>query len=265
MRTHTRIKTLLYEYIRGELDEDEHKIVKDHLSVCQRCASDVTTLKAIIIELDKNLKMPHDERLPDFWNRFTQRIAERIDFEKQSSAEFTPSLKERLEEFFIIPQRKLIALSCLVIAILLIIAVLPWRVPLRQESTEKFITEQPVQLDTVAERMSKYFRKSKVLVVGLMNMKTDEGQALDLTPERNASEELIHEVRYLKTQPLDIQSAKLISQMERILIELANIEEEQDVPNIELVRSGIHQENLLFKIRMAEAIYGSERFMNVKN
>ena len=51
-----------------------------------------------------------------------------------------------------------------------------------------------------------------------------------------------------------------MNDLEKILIELANIEEHRDLPNVEIVRGGIRQENLLFKIRMAEAMYDSSEF-----
>jgi hypothetical protein len=72
---------------------------------------------------------------------------------------------------------------------------------------------------------------------------------------------LVREARYLKQQPLDVRSRQLMNDLERILIELANTEEQNDLPNVEIIRGGIHQENLLFKIRMAEAMYDSAQFM----
>jgi hypothetical protein len=62
----------------------------------------------------------------------------------------------------------------------------------------------------------------------------------------------VHEARYLRNQPLDARSAELVGDLEKIMIELANLEEEHDLPNVELIRTGIRRENLLFKIRMAE-------------
>ena len=108
-----------------------------------------------------------------------------------------------------------------------------------------------------AERMERYLRKSKILLVGLSNMKTDAGHPLDLSAEREASRSLIKEARYLQTQDIDRRSARLISALNKILIELANLEEHNDIPGVEIIRGGINQENLLFKIRMAEAMNDS--------
>jgi len=78
---------------------------------------------------------------------------------------------------------------------------------------------------------------------------------VDLSSERKVSRDLIEEARYLQSQPLDRRSERLIGDMEKILIELANMKEQNELPNVEMIRGGIHQENLLFKIRMAESLY----------
>jgi hypothetical protein len=48
-----------------------------------------------------------------------------------------------------------------------------------------------------------------------------------------------------------------VSDLEKILIQLENIKSQHDLPDVEIIRGGIHQENLLFKTRMAEARYDS--------
>lgn len=260
MRQYIHTETLLYEYICGVLDMNERKIVEDHLATCQQCASDAQALRTLITVLNQNLRKPSDERSPEFWNDFYLNVRERIRLEKQTTKELSPTLWERLEEFFIIPQRRVVALSGMIVVILLAVALLKRDGLLKQESTVELITEQPAQVDTVAERMSKYFRRSRNLLVGLTNMETNEDQLLDFSMERNTSRQLVQEARYLKNQPMDMRSARLIDDLEKILIELANLETENDLPNVDLVRSGIHQGNLLFKIRMAEAVYDTSRF-----
>jgi hypothetical protein len=103
-----------------------------------------------------------------------------------------------------------------------------------------------------------------MLFVGLTNMKLHDDENIDLSAERKVSRQLIHEARYLKTQPIDERSAQLIGDLEKILIELANMKEENDISNVEIIRGGIHQENLLFKIRMAESLYDSVSSTNTQ-
>jgi hypothetical protein len=113
-------------------------------------------------------------------------------------------------------------------------------------------------------RMSQYLRKSKVLLIGIANLETEEGQPVDFSVEQRASRELVREARYLKQRALDPRVDQLVDAMSRILIELANLSDEQQIPNMEIVRSGIYQENLLFRIRMAEAVYDSTHLLYAK-
>jgi hypothetical protein len=88
-------------------------------------------------------------------------------------------------------------------------------------------------------------------------MKHEPGRSFDLSAEREVSRDLIKEARYLREQDIDRRSARLIEDLNKILIELANLEDEHDLPDVEIIRGGIHQENLLFKIRMAELMHDS--------
>jgi len=90
------------------------------------------------------------------------------------------------------------------------------------------------------------------LLVGIENMKTGEGGAVDLSAERRASRDLVQEARYFRQLRLDPRSERLMGDLEKIFIELSNSHDSRSRPDVELLRSGIQQENLLFKIRMAE-------------
>ncbi len=124
--------------------------------------------------------------------------------------------------------------------------------------------ELPLRVRYADNRMSQYLRKSKILLIGIANLKTDEGQPVDLSVEQRTSRELVREARYLKQRPLNPRVDQLVDEMSRILIELANVTKDKQVPNMEIIRSGIHQENLLFKIRMAEAVYDSAHLVYAK-
>ena len=262
MRKHSHIQALLYEYLRGDLNPIDHKKVEDHLAECQHCASEAMSLIAMIKTIDREIKAPSEEQSPEFWNNFVLRVEDKLREEQHAEKRPTSSIWDKLESLFIF-RRRIIAAACGSLAIvLLIVVILKWYTPPQHEEQREQIAQQPLQSDTTSERMSKYFRKSKVLLVGITNMKTDEHYPLDLTAERRASRELIHEARYLKSQPLDIRSAKLIDDMEKILIELANLEEQNDLPNVDIIRGGIHSENLLFKVRRAEAMYDTTRYVN---
>lgn len=135
-------------------------------------------------------------------------------------------------------------------------AVIFWKPPHASEPVVPAVTESaPDQTNATRVRMEQYLRKSKVLLIGLTNADPGESSSIDLSAERQASRQLMHEARYLETQPIDPRSARLIDALDKILIELANMKEHENLPDVEVIRTGIHHENLLFKIRMAESIY----------
>lgn len=108
--------------------------------------------------------------------------------------------------------------------------------------------------------MSEYLRKSRTLLVEIANMRRGNTSAEDLNAEQQFSRVLVQEARALKQRGLDPRTARLVSNLEKIFIELANLEPTGERRNIELIRSGIVQENLLFKLRMAEASFDTARF-----
>jgi len=101
-------------------------------------------------------------------------------------------------------------------------------------------------------RLSDYFRKSKTLLVGVSNTAPAKGEELDLDAERQTSRSLLREARYLRSGPVDPQASRLIDDLDRILIGLANGEAAASGPDVRMLRGGIERGNLLFKLRMQE-------------
>jgi len=110
----------------------------------------------------------------------------------------------------------------------------------------------PVMGVSSRQAVEEYFTASRMLLIGIANMSPEEGKPIDLSLERTTARSLVRQARLLADEPIDERSQELLGELERILIELANLEESADVPGIELIRTGVRQQNLLFKIRMAE-------------
>jgi len=121
--------------------------------------------------------------------------------------------------------------------------------------------------DPVRMELAEYYRKSKILLVGISNINPELGQSVDLAVERQVARQLIYQTRYLDSKQLDERSRALVRALERILIELANMEQQADLKDVDIIRAGIHQENMLFKIRMAESDYATaeNNRMSVEN
>jgi hypothetical protein len=204
---------------------------------------------------------PSDRRPDEFWERFALRIESRIRQDGRTLRQAESSAWGFVRSFFVLHRFQIAGVMAL---LFLAIVLWNWRDVFKQGEVHIPPDEQPAVFEPPpADRVTQYFRKSKVLLVGLANMKPS-GETLDLTVERRASRELIREARYLRQQPLDSRSAHLIDDLQKIMIELANLEETHDAPDVDIIRSGIRRENLLFKIRRAEAVRDPIRVANAR-
>lgn len=148
--------------------------------------------------------------------------------------------------------------------ILLALLLFPWQPTEEQQPADILpvqndATGMPTNFNANQERVRQYFRSSRTLLVGLANVATEDAANFDVSEEKMKARTLIHEARFVKTQPLNNRAERLVNNLERVLIELANLDESNDISNVEIIRSGIRQENLLFKIRMAEASFDTAR------
>jgi len=262
MSVHRKINLLLYDYLKNEVSDSERIAIEKHLESCRHCKDDVAEIRAAIQLLPQQNILPSDERPAGYWQRFAGTVDERLKPPSGSAATFWSDIWDDIISFVMIRPVMVSAVSG--VMVLLVVAVLLWQRTIpsrlhevdgqRQQAAE--ISGQAINQDI---RMGDYFRKSKMLLVGITNMKLNENQQVDLSAERKYSRALLQEARYLKNQPMDNRSAKLIGDLEKILIQLANAKDQGDAPDVEIIRGGIHQENLLFKIRVAESVFDSSR------
>jgi hypothetical protein len=221
-------------------------------------------IKATLGIIPHTTTEPSSDRSEEFWNNFASSVETRIRQTELAGARRRSSMWGVIQPWFVL-HRPHVATASGVVAVL-ILGFIGWRLlfPLETEAVKPQIADREVVADTTSERISLYFRRSKVLLVGITNMKTSfEGHPVDLGVEREASRQLVREARLLQSEHLDPQATRLIRNLEKIQIELANMNQEVPLPNIEMIRSGIHRENLLFKTRMAESAYESVQFVRV--
>ena len=266
---HSRAKWLLYEYVRGELPGQEIAEVESHLLACERCAREAAEIRSIVNLSASDSSRASDRRSPEFWKEFAPAVDRRIESAGARRTRRPVSLLAAVAAFFTLRPRAIAVLgsglALLVLALLVSRAFLVRPEQHEQPVEASRLEDESVQVLPANDRVGDYFRKSKVLLVGITHLKTDDDQPIDLSRESQVSRELLVDARYLRNQPLDLRSAKLIDDLQKILIELANIKARDGLPNVDIVRSGIRRENLLFKIRMAEASCDSTRFVPVRD
>ena len=261
MNIHSDIGLLLYDYLQNELAPEERKQVEDHLARCSLCRDEMNHLENVITALPVSVH-PGDELPAEYWKNFFPAVERRLQLEERRKR-FQPFSIELAIHMLTFGRRYIAVLGSALACVIFSIVVWKSTPTPPSEEEQSPIVESPVQAEPASYRMHDYFQKSKILLVGLANMRTDESQDIDLSAEQKTSRELIYEARYLRHQPLDSRSAKLIDDLQKIHIELANMKEHDDAPNIEILRTGIHRKNLLFKTRMAENLFDSSAVSQV--
>lgn len=300
MSRHKEVQLSLYEYLEGTLDEKHRASVDEHLRSCSTCTEDFHRMQEALSLVVRPERPASNARSEEFWTTFAATVERKLQERNERKSRLADILDSVYSYLFF--HRGSLALAGMAAAMILLVIVVvnrpaPTReyvfvdssrskpVPLepRGETAQRTNEEEPRPSDELAQpkyatqpletplrvryadtRMSQYLRKSKVLLIGIANLKTNDGEPIDLSVEQRTSRELVREARYLKQRPLDPRVDELVDAMSRILIELANISKDKQVPNMEIVRSGIHQENLLFKIRMAETVYDSAHVVYAK-
>ena len=249
---HKEIQTSLYEYARGELDADRAKQIQDHVAGCNRCFGELQILQRTIRLLPSRTQSPSSERTEAYWARFAAQVEGRAHTEEKQVVVTNPVWEGILSAF---TYRRSYVLSALGTVAVAVVSLLLWSSNPSSQQSDRDITQIKggVSSDPAQIALADYFRKSKILLVGISNISANKGERIDLSTERQAARELIQQARYLDNRVLDDRSQQLIKALERILLELANMQQHANLPDVEIVRSGIHDENMLFKIRMAES------------
>ncbi|TAK54771.1 MAG: hypothetical protein EPO24_12790 [Bacteroidetes bacterium] len=262
MNEHARAKAHLYEFVRNELPEEDRQRIERHIQSCNQCREEASTLSTFFQEVDKATIDWSAQQPEEYWNTFAYSVQARITKEEPAQATAIERFLEWLDSVITFRPRDIaIAGAC---CILLLAGLVAGKYFLQQEkppSQQQAARQVVSPVDSEYIRLHEYFRRSRALLVGLANSGLEEGEPADMEAEQTISKSLIHEARQLKQQPLDSRSERLISDMEKILLKLANSEMSENSADLELIRDGIERGNLLYKVRRAEAAYNQPTVM----
>jgi hypothetical protein len=125
----------------------------------------------------------------------------------------------------------------------------------------------PTEIRNIDFRTTQLFEKSKILLLGLVNSDpVDNPQdKMNFTVHRQASQDLIREASYLKDNLVTNKQRrleKLIEELEIILLEIANMEEKEDIPGIEMLKSSIEGQGVLMKLNIQEMNISHSQYNN---
>ena len=257
-------EALIAEKLFGDLSPEDKQRLETHLEACPGCRAQVQEMEATL-----HLATAHTRPEPsaDFWEGYYARLITRLREEEQR-----PSQTSRLAEWLRAPGR--LNLSALLptprwvyqlsgaVALLAVGVLIGWLVFGNTASQQPTIADEPgvetpVQAASLEARADRYLERSKVLLLGLVNLEPDaqDPAHVDLTRQQEIARELIDESSVLKDELTEADQRlmrALIDDLEVILLQIANIEAGYDVPAIEMVKSGVDRRAILLKINLTE-------------
>ncbi len=250
----------------GDLDASGMADLRQHMDSCTGCASAFLEMQQT---LDVTAQVPEPELSADYWSSYYDRLEARLESAKPVTAPFAhmgvlwTQLRSRLSPYFS-PRPAYMQWSAALALVLLGVFIgrqwqtAPVSVPLAPAQVDPLL--QPAQL---SEKTHQYLDRSKVLLLGLVNFDIDEDDPafINLEHKQVMANELIQEAALLKnelSENREQQLSALVEELELILLQIANLELQQDVPSIELIQRGVDRGALLLKINL-EKMKLSER------
>jgi len=116
-----------------------------------------------------------------------------------------------------------------------------------------------VQLASADDRAMRYVEKSRVLLLALVNTDpADDGYSSSMQGHQKRSKALVSEASSLKEEldsPKQQRLRELVSELEKILLQIANLEAEEDPESVEFIKGRVNDHDVMLKINL-EQLYG---------
>jgi hypothetical protein len=260
------------EAIYGELEPEARGGLDRHLASCGKCSGIYRALSKTVEQMSVR---PAPDREEAFWEGYWDRLGRRmaLETEGQESAraagEAGPAdAPLRRRAAFSVPRWAFGAAGAalfLALGIFLGRSIFGPRTELnpsaRLTSTETSHAGQP-GLGTghvdpqLALRASRYLRRSRVVLLAVVNSDPRAGDffSLGLPLQKKGSEELAQEAVVLKKElrRSDPRLERLVSDLELILLQIANLKPQPDASAVEVIKAGIESRDIFFKINLSE-------------
>ena len=260
-----QFKDVFIEYLFEEIEKEKKIILENHLARCSKCTSELAEMKQTLEMMGQRERVKPPE---EYWDAYWAKLSSRMEKELAPKVRVKAGIWEKVKE--VLPSLPSPAYRWAAVASVLVIGILVGRYFLSPRGAqESQMTERPYRSEkgayaqTVDYRAERYLEKSKIFLLGFVNTngELEEGE-FDVLHQREISQDLIQEASYLKENLREHPQQRLkalIEELETILIEIANLEEQEDLPDIDLIRDGIDRKGILLKINVHQMGDGLEK------
>jgi len=253
-----KCRGLLVGALYGELDPQQKVFFENHSGACPSCAAEFKALAETLKTMDERIR---PEPGPEFWDGYWSRLSRRMG-EEDAVEEAPRSWAKTLGRAWNLAPRW--AFQAAAAVALVAIGVFVGRSLFSPRPAPLDISRQAVQApdaqpaqSDARQRAKNYVDRSKLVLLALVNYdsKSEDPYGLDLPFQKQVSQELVSQAGEIKADlkdPSQRRLRELVSDLETILLQIANLESENDLEAVEFVKQGVENRGIFLKINLSE-------------
>lgn len=250
---------LFAEAIYGELNTEQKDFFEDHLHICLKCKSEFAETKSTFEIMNKRIRPEPGQA---FWDNYWKRLAKRMDKEEVLQPKPESWWRTLVQPLTHPPKWAYqLAAALLLVVIGIFIGRMmnsPTAPDVQQvQQTHPMLVSQAEPGAEVIHRAQNYIERSKLILLAIINFdpETEDPYALNLPYQQQVSRELVQEASFLKKELVDTKQRRLqnlVTDLEVILLQIANLESEYDFEAIDIVKKGVDSRGILMKINLSD-------------
>ena len=249
-----KVKALLTDALFDELDAVDQDLFTSHVRDCPICAARFAPLNDTLSVMKKRERQEPDE---DFWAEFWPQISRKFERELEQQQDRTQETPTHPKLWVGVPQWVFQAAAAILLVTVGIFIGRSLYFPKKARTGSGPLyaqrAEDTQKNEDLIRRAGSYIDKSKLILVALVNFDSREEDpfTLNMPFQQKISQDLVRQASLLKS---DLEDAKqkrlleLVSDLELILLQIANLEDEVDTDAIEIVQDGVDRKGILLKI-----------------
>lgn len=254
-----KCRGLMAGALYDDLTPGERASFDAHLAACPSCAAEYEAMT----ETKKALgRRERTDPGPEFWEGYWDRLEKRLDAEPSPVRASTGGRRRPFRPFAFAPAWAFRAAG----AVALVAAGIFIGRALSRPPAPGIARTGPAagvpgpgveQVSAPAARARDYFERSKLILLGLVNYDPADSDVygLDLPRQKELSRALVSEAGGLKSDlksPAQRRLRELVADLETILVQIANLEESDDLAGVELVKRGVEEKGIFLKLNLTE-------------
>jgi hypothetical protein len=253
-----KYQDMFVDVLYGELSSESKPGFEKHLQECASCRQEYEEMTATMDTMSQRIR---PEPGAEFFDGYWDRLAKRMDKERvvhTSKDKWWESLLPGRTGLF--PRWAYQSVASILLVIVGIFLGRMFFAPGQgtdQPATVAQAVSQSYPQINVSQRAFDYIQRSKLIILAISNFdsQNQDPYTLDLPYQRQVSRELVQEASWLKNELSGRHHRRLqelVSDLEVILLQIANLEDESEISAIELVQDGVNSRGILFKIYLAD-------------